>query len=241
MPAERYYFSDLLESGQNIAIKDQEFHHLVHVMRTQKNDVVEVVNGIGQLAQAIVLAIEKKQAVLSVSSVYTEQHPSKQIILAQGIPRQNRLELIIEKSIELGVTEIWLFPAAKSEKKDFSENQLERLNTLAVAAMKQCGRLFLPKFLQMPTLKKWTQHECLPIFFGDTNPDALPFLDLWKTLQPFQGAIFCIGPESGFTTEELAVLQKLKAVGTKLHPNILRTETAAITAVALMSHFIHYI
>ena len=240
MPAERYFHPELLKTDQIINVKDQELHHLINVMRTRLGERLEVVNGQGQLAEATLQTIEKKNASLHVESVETNTLPNQRLILAQGMPRQNRLEFIIEKGTELGMTEIWLFPASRSEKKDFSANQLERLNTLTIAAMKQCGRLFLPKIVVMPPLKQWKSPDIGHIFFGDTHPDALPFLSTWKKFAPCDQAIFCIGPESGFAPEEIAVLQKLQAHGVKLHPNILRTDTAAIAALTLLSHFIYY-
>lgn len=239
MPSERYFHPEFLKTDQIIHVKDQELHHLLNVMRTRLGEKVEMVNGQGQLAKAILQSIEKKSASLHVESVETFPQTPERLILAQGMPRQNRLEFIIEKGTELGMTEIWLFPASRSEKKDFSPNQLERLNILTIAAMKQCGRLFLPKIVVMPPLKQWKNQIC-HIFFGDTNPEALPFLSTWQKLAPIDQAIFCIGPESGFAPDEIAVLQKLQAHGVKLHPNILRTDTAAIAALTLLSHLIYY-
>lgn len=238
MPAERFYYPEILEENQKIHLKDQEHHHLVNVMRIRVGEAIEIINGKGQLAEAVLESIEKKNSSLFVKSVQTASPPSHHLILAQGMPRLNRLELIVEKGTELGMTEIWLFPAMRSEKKDFSENQLERLNTLMIAAMKQCGRLFLPKMVIMPPLKQWKDLAIKPIFFGDTNPEALAFMSVWNQLKPSNGAIFCIGPESGLTDEEVILLQKLDAHGVKLHSNILRTETAAIVSLALMSHLL---
>jgi 16S rRNA (uracil1498-N3)-methyltransferase len=236
MPAERYFHSGFLEENQRIHLKDQEHHHLVNVMRTRLGEEIEVINGNGQLAKAVLETIEKKSSSLLVESVQTDSPPSQHLILAQGIPKLNRLEFIVEKGTELGMTEIWLFPAMRSEKKDFSENQMERLHTLMVAALKQCGRLFLPKMVVMPPLKQWKDLDIKTIFFGDVDPEAQTFLSVWNQLKPSNGAIFCIGPESGFTEEEVEFLQKLDAHGVKLHPNILRTETAAIASLTLLSH-----
>lgn len=236
MPAERYYYPKNLENDQAIVLKDQEQHHLVNVMRTRLGEEIEVVNGMGQLGKAILESIEKKSVTLRLESVFTETPSSKKLILAQGIPKQNRLEFIIEKCTELGMSEIWLFPASLSEKKDLSANQLERLQTLMIAAMKQCGRLFLPKIVIMPPLKQWKNIEVKTLFFGDVKAEAVVFMDLWQKLEDVQSALFCIGPESGFSDEEVSCLVRLGAHGVKLHSNILRTETAAIASIALMSH-----
>jgi 16S rRNA (uracil1498-N3)-methyltransferase len=229
MPAERYYYPHSLVQDDEIILEDQEFHHLVHVMRNRVEDRIEVVNGLGQLATA--------RALLSIESVFTEQPPRHKLILAQAIPRQNRLDTILEKGTELGMTEVWLFPAAHSEKKDFSDNQQERIHTILVAAMKQCGRLFLPKFVEMPPIKKW-QTFPLPAFFGDVNPDVPKLEDAFKHHFEVSEALICIGPESGFNSDEITLLRQFGAEGVSLHPNILRTDTAAIASLALLSHWI---
>lgn len=240
MPAERYYHSELLEANQKIQIKDQEHHHLVNVMRARIGDEIEIINGKGQLAKAIVESLEKKSTTLFLKAVVTESPGSQRLILAQGMPRQNRLEFIIEKGTELGMTEIWLFPAAHSEKKELSTNQLERLQALTIAAIKQCGRLFLPKIVVMPPLKQWKNIGIDSLFFGDTHPEALPFLSVWQEQPEKNTAVFFIGPESGFSDNEIEILRHHHAKGVKLHPHILRTETAAITALSLLSHYFFY-
>jgi 16S rRNA (uracil1498-N3)-methyltransferase len=231
MPAERYFYPERFEENQTVHFKDQESHHLVNVMRTKVGEAIEIVNGMGQLVHAVLESIDKKSSSLKVISVQTTSQPTHRLILAQAIPRLNRLDFIIEKCTELGVTEIWLFPAARSEKNEFSKNQLERLNTLMIAAMKQCGRLFLPKLTFLPTLKKWNEIDIQPIFFGDTDPNAPPFFS------KDGGGVFFIGPEGGFTEEEEGMLKQLGAQGVKLHDNILRTDTAAIVSITLLSYF----
>lgn len=236
MPAERFFYPEFLEENQTIFFKDQENHHLIHVMRIKMGESIEIINGRGQLAVAVVERIEKKSSAFLIKTLQTVQASTNRIILAQAIPRLNRLDFIIEKCTELGVTEIWLFPAARSEKKDFSENQLERIQTLMIAAIKQCGRLFLPKILLLPPLKQWKNEDSLTLFFGDIHSDAPSFLTKWSQLSPSSGTIICIGPEGGFTDDEELILKKMGAHGIKLHNNILRTDTAAIASIVLLSH-----
>jgi len=236
MPAERYYFPHVFQHGTYLSIKDQEFHHLVNVMRSRQGDSIELVNGKGQLATGIIDIIEKKSAVIKIEEIYVESPSPKKLILAQGIPRLNRLEFILEKGTELGMSEIWLFPAIHSEKKIFSENQLERLQSIIIAAMKQSGRLFLPDLKILPQLKQWPM---LPkaSFFGDLRSEAPILANVWPSYANCDETLFVIGPESGFDEREILQLEKLGALGVKLHPNILRTDTAAITALSLLSHW----
>ncbi|MBA3815357.1 MAG: 16S rRNA (uracil(1498)-N(3))-methyltransferase, partial [Parachlamydiaceae bacterium] len=165
MPAERYYFPKELQEGNTITLDGVEFHHLINVMRNRVNDSVELINGLGQLAKAKITQLEKKCGYLQVETIFQEPQLEKPLILAQAIPRLSKLEIILEKATELGMTEVWLFPSSHSEKKEFSENQSDRLRTILIAAMKQSGRLFLPDLIIMPPLKQW-QPLCLPAYFG---------------------------------------------------------------------------
>ncbi len=230
MPAERYFLDALFSEGQEIALAGDECHHLCTVMRTQVGEKVELVNGKNQLAVASVQAIGKKRALLRLESL-SSKTPPPSVILAQAIPRFHRLETILEKGTELGATQFWLFPGMRSEKKELSPAQQERMRLIAISAMKQCGRLDLPAIELMPPLASWP----IPIgnlFYGDTRPDAPRFKGRATLADPL---LFFIGPEKGFDEKEIALLeQKFGAMGVKLHENILRTDTASLVALSLI-------
>ncbi len=230
MPKERYYIAQELSPHQEIILSEEEFHHLT-VMRSREGEIAELVNGRGCCAQARILHIEKKRAILSIENLYISEKNQAEIILAQAIPKMNRLDFIIEKGTELGMSQLWLFPSERGERKTLSPTQLERLRHLSVAAMKQCGRLYLPEIKELPPLSKW-QIPDSPLFFGSLNPGAPLFLEeLQKKAYP--RVIFCVGPEAGFSLDEEKALIALGGIGTKLNNHILRTETAAIAALVL--------
>lgn len=236
MPVERYFLEEPLTLNSKKTLKETEFHHLAHVLRTREGETVEIVNGQGVLAYATVESIQRDKALLSIDKVEESSNVAPRLILAQAMPKPNRLDFILEKGTELGVSEFWLFPGQLSAKKELYPNQIERAKTMTVAAMKQCGRLFLPSIEIKPALKQWNRPEGTS-FFGDVNPEALPFLRTWQQLlekpAPF---IFFVGPESGFTDDEHLLLRKMGAQGVKLHENILRTDTAALMAMSLLSY-----
>jgi 16S rRNA (uracil1498-N3)-methyltransferase len=233
MPKERYFIPQELTLHEDIALDGTEMHHLVTVMRSKIGDVAELVNGRGVCAQAKIVQIEKKRVTLNIEELFVAERNATEIILAQGIPKLNKLDFIIEKGTELGMTQIWLFPAEKSEKKTLSPTQLERLHHLSVAAMKQCGRLFLPEIKELPPVSQWEKFVDL-LYFGSLDPNAPLFLEAFGK-NSCMNAIFCVGPESGFSANEEKALIALGGIGTKLNNHILRTETAAIAALVLMT------
>lgn len=238
MPSERYFVDEDIESQEQITLSGSEFHHLVHVMRTRKGEHVELVNGRGSLAQATVLEIGKDKGRLFVNEVFQEQKPPCQIILAQAFTKQHRLDLILEKGTELGVDTFWLFPGQHSSKKECYPNQLERAKAVTIAAMKQCGRLYLPSVILKPPIGEWNDLDKTYSFFGDLDPEAPLFSKTWEKASASIPYLFITGPEGGFSAEEIEILKHQGAMGVKLHQNTLRAETASLMAVGLMSHWL---
>lgn len=231
MPHNRYYLDAPLNENETVTLADEEFHHLSRVLRARVGDAVEIVNGHGQLAHAHLVELAKKEARLEIKAL-EEANPKPPLILAQALTRMNHLEWIIEKGTELGATSFWLFPGILSEKDELSPTQSLRLKHLAISAMKQCGRLDLPSIELKPPLLKWQPLQGT-LLFGDPRAPFLWESDLTRPLP--SPTIFLIGPESGFEEQEVDFMQNvLKAKGVRLHSNILRAETASLTALSLI-------
>ncbi|MFY7843302.1 MAG: RsmE family RNA methyltransferase, partial [Rhabdochlamydiaceae bacterium] len=158
MPVERYFKEQDFKIGETIMIADEEYHHIIKVMRGKIGDQIELINGKGLLAYAYITNIGKKTVCCDIHELSKAYFPPPSVILIQAIPRFNRLEYILEKGTELGVTNFWLFPSERSERNTFSENQKQRMEHLIIAATKQCGRLDKPSL----SIKK-NLMDCLPL------------------------------------------------------------------------------
>jgi 16S rRNA (uracil1498-N3)-methyltransferase len=232
MPHERFFVDQPLKPTETVRLEEGEFHHLCHVMRARIGEEVELVNGKNQLAQATLSLIGKHHAELKVLHVIEEERKKPRVVLAQAIPRFNRLENILEKGTELDATEFWLFPGLLSEKGEFSSNQQKRMAQIVIGAMKQCGRLDLPPIYLKPPLLSWKPLEG-NVLFGDTSPNA----PAWSLHTAAETTIFLVGPEKGFDLKEIVFLkQRLNAQGVRLHRNILRVDTASCVALSLLSN-----
>jgi 16S rRNA (uracil1498-N3)-methyltransferase len=225
MPAGRFFAPISLKN--NLTLEGEEFHHLAKVMRVRLGETIELVNGQGEFAEAEVIALNKKNCELKILSHKKVPPPEQSLILALALTRPASLEWTLEKATELGATEILLFPGERSEKKDLSKSH--RLETIVINALKQCGRLYLPKIILKPPLDQWPPPTG-SLFFGDfSTPVPLK--------GPFDKIVtFFIGPEKGFSPAETLLLkEKFKARPICLHENILRAETAAITVLSQFS------
>jgi 16S rRNA (uracil1498-N3)-methyltransferase len=224
---ERFYLDDPLKPP-SLLLEGPEFHHLAHVMRVRVGEEIELVNGRGVLVKAKVASLKKESAHLDL--LHREEHPvpSPHLLLGLSLIKRDRLEWVIEKGTELGAEAFFLFPADRSEKNDLSPNQQERLRHVAISALKQCGRLYLPEIRLFSSLEEVLTTEAT-ILFGDLDPKA-PQLAPSKR----ESTLFITGPEKGFSPKELSLL-KQKGQGVRLHSNVLRAETAPLVALGLLS------
>ncbi len=221
MPHDRFYI-DVPLKGE-VFLDGEEFHHLSRVMRKKEGDVVELLNGKNTLALATLSSISKREASLTVIRSEDKKTLLPSLKLIQAIPKLSHLELILQKGTELGTSHFYLYPSSLSEKKELSANQKRRLHLILIGAMKQCGRLDLPILeWEFPSLEG-------KVFFGDLSLDP-PSLSEVASLP----ATFIVGPEKGFTKEEIADLHT-KAQGVRINPYTLRAETAAIAGLAILA------
>ena len=232
MTIERYFLdSDFVENTE-VIIEGPEFLHMIKVMRKQLKDTVELINGRGKLARARICLLEKVRIILNIEEVFFDKANHVKIIIAQAITRSNKLDVILEKSTELGMSAIWFFPGEYGEKKTLSSNCLQRMHRIAISATKQCGRLYVPDIVLKPSISEWDYLE-YNSFFGDTCKKAPRFMNVWPKYST-KDSLFFIGPEKGFSYEEISHMRQLGAKGVKLNNNILRTDTAPLVALSIM-------
>lgn len=215
----RYFIDTPLLEGARITLPKEELKHIKNVMRTKPGEAIEIINGHGQLATApygTEIVIESVQS----HDIQTQNG------LALALSEPKHLELVIEKGTELGITDFTIFPSQKSKLKELSLSKKERLTKILISALKQSKRLHLPKIHYLPS------KEHLP---QDANYLIADFAG--ETYKPSKEShTFIIGPESGFTPQEIAFFKDhLSAKPILLSNSVLRTETAAICAAVLLS------
>ncbi len=237
MPFNRFYIDSSLTCGEHVNLSGEEFNHLVRVMRGATGDTVELINGRHTLAFAAIEKIDKRSALLFITSIQELPPLLPPLILSIAMPRFNHLEWITEKATELGVNALWLFPGERSEKTNITHSQELRLRQLMIAGIKQSGRLDLPSLTIHPPMMNWQHPPPGTLFFGSTNPSAPKLAARLSPPPCVQPIIFFTGPEKGFSPEEELLLgHTWEAEGVSLHPLTLRAETAPIIAAGLLRH-----
>src|SRR5271168_3168919 len=109
MPHNRFYSHSALEVGRTVLLDETEYRHLCHAMRARVGDRVELVDGAGHLAHALIDELDRKQVGLIVEEIIASEPAPQQLILALALTRPSHLEWAIEKGTELGAGAFWLF------------------------------------------------------------------------------------------------------------------------------------
>ncbi len=220
--------------GSTFAPPEEERHHLQDVRRVREGGVLELLDGRGGLARATVVAVGRHSLSLEVTEHLNEQRESPlQLALVLAIPSQlSTVDDLLPGLVQLGLNRLTLVPTAWGGrlKKD-GDKYLRRLQTIAANALKQCGSTRLPELDLIDSwqalLKRDRQH--LELLFHPTDqkvtlPMQLGSVGLW------------IGPEGGFTPEEVAEAQAAGIQTRSLGPRILKLETAALATATWAQH-----
>lgn len=226
-----------LAIGENIELPKDAARHIM-VLRLSAGDPLTLFNGLGGEYQARITRIDRQRVTTEiVSHSSREAELPYRITLAQGIPEATKMDWIIEKSVELGVSDIIPLAAQRSVvrlDKDRAEKRLSRWQAIAISAAQQCGRNRLPHIASpVGTGEYLRQTTPSPrILF---SPRATETLSEWARHQKPQNITLLIGPEGGFSPEEENMAEQQGVTFLSMGPRILRTETAGLAAVAAIN------
>jgi 16S rRNA (uracil1498-N3)-methyltransferase len=218
--------TDLLE------LPAEEAHHAAHVLRMQAGDQIGLLDGQGTRAEAELVEVSKKRVVARITArVLSPAERTARIQLAVAPTKQSeRIEWFVEKAVELGVDRITPLVTARSER---TRLRTDRLQRVAIAAMKQSQRSWLPQIDEPTTLSALLQQE-LPVqrFFGWCEGEHASLMHAYT---PTSDALVLIGPEGDFSPEEAELLRAKGFTAISIGNARLRTETAALAVCAWMS------
>jgi 16S rRNA (uracil1498-N3)-methyltransferase len=233
----RFYCPQPLAVGLLIDLPEAVAHH-VHVVRLAPGESITLFNGEGGEYTAVLQTVEKRRA-----SAEIKAHTARDaelpyaVTVAQALPEASKMDWIIEKAVELGAAAIQPLAARRCVVKlsgDRAEKKLAHWQGVIVSACEQSGRNRLAQLAPVDEFKDWIAQQDLHRRVILT-PRASQSLADWARHQPPQALTIMVGPEGGFSDEEenLAVAQG--ALPLSMGPRILRTETAALAALAALN------
>lgn len=233
----RFYCPQPLAVSTMVSLPEHIAHH-IHVLRLAPGETITLFNGEGGEYQATLSLIEKKRASAEIKTFSPrEAELPYTIMLAQALPEGSKMDWIIEKAVELGVTAIQPLAAQRCVVRlngERAAKKAEHWQGIVVAAAEQSGRNRLPHLAGPTNLHEWLGQHCLHRRIL-LSPRADQSLSDWARHHPHQAVSLVIGPEGGFTDQEESAALAQGAIALSMGPRVLRTETAGLAALAALN------
>lgn len=230
----RIYTGQELQANTAIVLEPGPSQHLSRVLRMKVGDALVLFNGSGGQYPATISAIDRK-AVVVASSALEELECESPLGLELGIAvsRGDRMDWVVQKATELGVSCIAPLLSERTEVKlgaERGEKKLRHWQQIATSACEQCGRNRLPQILAPQAITGWlggVQADLRLVLHhaaGNTDPGS----------SPPRSIALLIGPEGGLSPEEIEAAEQAGFAALQLGPRVLRTETAPLAAIAIL-------
>lgn len=236
MPIPRFYCAMPLPPGRQVALPDAVARHAVGVLRLRDGDDVILFNGDGSECVGQLVKTGKGAEVMLKATCAPERESPLDITLVQGVSSGERMDYTLQKAVELGVTRIRPVMMKRTIVRLDDEKRHRRRQHwqgVVISACEQCGRNHLPEVAPILDFAEWQAT-------GEARSGTRLLLDpeasarLRDRPAPTDEVSLLAGPEGGFDPGEREVLRRIGFQPLSLGPRILRTETAAITAMAVM-------
>ncbi|NIM96921.1 MAG: 16S rRNA (uracil(1498)-N(3))-methyltransferase [candidate division Zixibacteria bacterium] len=226
-----------------LTIEGQEASHVLSVLRFGSGDEIDVVDGQGRKYKVVIEEVSRDFLQGKIlSRTHMENEPDCRITLAQAVCRKERMDFLIEKATEIGVssiipllTERSLIKASETTR---DKKKIERWRRIALAAMKQSLRTVLPRITEI------TEFELLLstidyydlCLIASLDKDARSIRECEQMNKKLKNVLLIVGPEAGFTEEELSKAESAGIISVSLGARRLRTETAGLVFLSLVLH-----
>jgi 16S rRNA (uracil1498-N3)-methyltransferase len=233
--APRFYIDAPLRTGSVCMLSEDAAHHAIHVLRLRAGEDITLFNGRGGEFAARIVSIQRLRiGVELLQHREIERESPLRVTLVQGVSAGDKMDSTLRKAVELGVAEVQPVLAVRSvarPKGSRAEGRRAHWQNVVIAACEQCGRNRIPQVHALIALSDYRPSgTAMRIVLSPLAQQPLSKLAL-------QGSDFVVaaGPEAGFTSEEEAALVSSGFAPALLGPRVLRTETAAVAALAALS------
>jgi len=231
----RFYVDAPLRAGSVCTLSEDAAHHAIHVLRLREGEDVTLFNGRGGEFAARIASIQRlKIAIDLLQHRPIEREAPLRVTLVQGVSAGEKMDSTVRKAVELGVAAVQPVLAARSvarPKGDRADSRRGHWQKVVIAACEQCGRNRIPEVHPLVALQDYRgAGDAMKVLLSPSA--ALAFS---KAVAKGSEFILAAGPEAGFTAEEEALLASAGFVPASLGPRVLRTETAAVAALAALS------
>ncbi|WLT07667.1 16S rRNA (uracil(1498)-N(3))-methyltransferase [Gilliamella apis] len=218
-----------------ITLDDNAFNHLIRVLRMKTGESITLFDGSNQITPAVIHEVNKKTVIVkTANSVLDNRESPLNIHLGQVISRGDKMEFTIQKSVELGVNTITPLLSERCGVKldqERLEKKVQQWQKIVISACEQCGRNIIPSINPVMKLETWCANltDSLKL---NLHPKAEQGIN--QLANDNKNISLLIGPEGGLSNEEINMTHQYQFTDILLGPRVLRTETAALTAITAL-------
>jgi 16S rRNA (uracil1498-N3)-methyltransferase len=223
---------------QTASLTGDEARHLSQVLRIKPGATITVFDGQGRRATAEVLTTSRDHVSLKLGDAQSPTQALPQITLAQAIPKGKNMDLIVQKSVELGITNIQPLVTRHTIVQP-ADHKSEKWRRTALEACKQCGQDTLPEIADPLPFDLWlaTQTTTPGLkLIASLAPAATPLRATLRQHPATTTATFLVGPEGDFSTEETAAALAAGFIPVSLGSTVLRVETATLFCLSALRY-----
>ncbi len=228
------FFLETQNWATHCQLEGQEARHLTQALRIQAGEKIIILDGAGKKGECVVEKISKREVKLQLLHEEFIPRPQSLAIIALAWSKATRRGFFMEKAVELGVHEVWLWAGEHSQGR-IPTNVKDHWQAQCIAGMKQCQNPWLPTISILPkgvqeliSLSENIDHKFLPWEVQENIPMLTP-----KLIGKQGKSIYTIGPEGGFSENEINSLHKAGFMPVSLGNRVLRCETAALLCLGL--------
>ncbi|MEO5905228.1 MAG: RsmE family RNA methyltransferase [Saprospiraceae bacterium] len=230
-----YYVPALGHVGEFIPMAGDEWHHCTNVMRLTPGDRIILTDGKGQCFEGMISKASAKEGsvelINDVSRIFAAERHYKVSIGIAPTKNIDRTEFAVEKITELGVNEICFLNCQHGER---NKLRMDRFEKIVIAAAKQSRKTIFPSLVELTNPLQWIRQKTAEnpdqsILCCHLDPESIP---LFENYLAGRDVVILIGPEGGFSSDEIKSMKEAKAQLVHLGPFRLRVETAVISACA---------
>jgi 16S rRNA (uracil1498-N3)-methyltransferase len=229
----RLFFKESLSLNLTAKLDKSQSHYLTKVMRIKIDEIFSLFNSSGEW-EAKILSISKSIVEFNITKRLRQKESTKELWLAFSPIKSNYFNFMIQKATELGVTK---FSPIIFDRSIVRKINKERLEKVIIEATEQSNRINVPIIEEPQSLREFLQNEKVDLIFTDLNSDNKRLDTNKLTSNP---TCIIIGPEGDFSEDERAKILNFKGVQPiKINENILRSETAVISALSILNYLIN--
>ncbi|MDD3223848.1 MAG: 16S rRNA (uracil(1498)-N(3))-methyltransferase [Clostridium sp.] len=239
----KFFSDENCTVGNNINIKGEDVKHIYKVLRLKEGEIVNINNCRGEEFTAEIVYIDKTKVTCKIISKSDINNESKlKIYLFQGMPKSSKMDLIVQKNTELGVSSVTpVITERVIVKNSLGDNKkIERWNKIALEASKQSKRSLIPKVNEAVDfnnmISEIKNYDLVVVPYENKKEFGIKALKAKLKDKEITNCAIVIGPEGGFEESEIEMLKEIGAEIVTLGPRILRTETAGFTCTALIMY-----